>query len=169
MPTPDFPGNSVGQGQNVPAIAMAHGIPYVATATVADLHDLERKVRYAMSFHGARYIHILVPCPLGWGAPSAKTIELARLARETGLFPVFEAEYGEVTNVSKIRRKQPVEKYLMLQKRFAHLFGKKGNPEIVQRMQALADRNIARYGLLGDEQGDDIPVPEQADERHHVI
>lgn len=57
----------------------------------------------------------------------------------------------------------------MLQKRFAHLFGKKGNPEIVQRMQALADRNIARYGLLGDEQGDDIPVPEQAEERHHVI
>lgn len=54
------------------------------------------------------------------------------------MFPVFEAEYGEVTNVSKIRRKQPVEKYLMLQKRFAHLFGKKGNPEIVQRMQALA-------------------------------
>ena len=103
------------------------------------------------------------------GAPSAKTIELARLAHETGLFPVFEAEYGEVTNVSKIRRKQPVEKYLMLQKRFAHLFGKKGNPEIVQRMQALADRNIARYGLLGDEQGDDIPVPEQAEERHHVI
>ena len=169
MPTPDFPGNSFGQGKNVPAIAMAHGIPYVATATVADLHDLERKVRYAMSFHGARYIHILVPCPLGWGAPSAKTIELARLAHETGLFPVFEAEYGEVTNVSKIRRKQPVEKYLMLQKRFAHLFGKKGNPEIVQRMQALADRNIARYGLLGDEQGDDIPVPEQAEERHHVI
>ena len=134
MPTPDFPGNSFGQGKNVP-----------------------------------RYIHILVPCPLGWGAPSAKTIELARLAHETGLFPVFEAEYGEVTNVSKIRRKQPVEKYLMLQKRFAHLFGKKGNPEIVQRMQALADRNIARYGLLGDEQGDDIPVPEQAEERHHVI
>lgn len=62
MPTPDFPGNSFGQGKNVPAIAMAHGIPYVATATVADLHDLERKVRYAMSFHGARYIHILVPC-----------------------------------------------------------------------------------------------------------
>ncbi len=169
MPTPDFPGNSFGQGKNVPAIAMAHGIPYVATATVADLHDLERKVRYAMSFHGARYIHILVPCPLGWGAPSAKTIELARLAHETGLFPVFEAEYGEVTNVSKIRRKQSVEKYLMLQKRFAHLFGKKGNPEIVQRMQALADRNIARYGLLGNEQGDDIPVPEQAEERHHVI
>ena len=169
MPTQGYPGNTFGQGKNVPAIAMAHGIPYVATATVADLHDLERKVRKAMTIHGARYIHILVPCPLGWGSASGKTIELARLAHETGLFPVFEAEYGEVTNVSKIRRKQPVEKYLMLQKRFAHLFGKKGTPEVVERMQALADRNIARYGMLEGETGDEIPVPEQGDERHHVV
>ena len=65
---------------------MAHGIPYVATATVADLRDLERKVEKAMQFHGARYIHILVPCPLGWGAASAKTVTLARLAQETGIF-----------------------------------------------------------------------------------
>ena len=92
-----------------------------------------------------------MPCPLGWGSASGKTIELARLAQETGLFPVFEAEYGEVTNVLPIRRKEPVEKYMMLQKRFAHLFGKKGDPEIVARMQALADRNIARYGLMGEE------------------
>lgn len=169
MPTPGHPGNTFGQGKNVPAIAMAHGIPYVATATVADLHDLERKVRRAMSMHGARYIHILVPCPLGWGSASGKTIELARLAQETGLFPVFEAEYGEVTNVLPIRRKEPVEKYMMLQKRFAHLFGKKGDPEIVARMQALADRNIARYGLMGEERSDDSPVPEQAEERHNVI
>ena len=81
----------------------------------------------------------------------------------------FEAEYGEVTNVLPIRRKEPVEKYMMLQKRFAHLFGKKGDPEIVARMQALADRNIARYGLMGEERSDDSPVPEQAEERHNVI
>ena len=62
------PGNAFGQGKDVPLIAMAHGIPYVATATIADLRDLERKVAKAMTFHGARYIHILVPCPLGWGA-----------------------------------------------------------------------------------------------------
>ena len=59
------PGADWGKGKNVPLIAMAHGIPYVATATVADLKDLEYKVQKAMSYHGARYIEILVPCPLG--------------------------------------------------------------------------------------------------------
>ena len=98
------PGNVFGQGKDLPAIAMAHGIPYVATATVAELHDLEAKVRRAMEFRGARYIHIFVPCPLGWGHASEDTIRIARLAKETGLFPVFEAVDGEITSVSKIRR-----------------------------------------------------------------
>ncbi|MCI5850612.1 MAG: thiamine pyrophosphate-dependent enzyme [Sutterellaceae bacterium] len=147
MPIPGYEGNNFGQGKNVPLIAMAHGIPYVATATVADLHDLERKVVKAMSIHGARYIQILVPCPLGWGFPSGKTIEVARLAAETGLYPVFEAENGEITGSYKIRRPRPVEAYLKMQKRFAHLFGKRGDPETVARLQKLADRNIAKFGL----------------------
>ena len=50
---------------------MAHEIPYVATATVADLHDLEAKVERAFEFSGARYLHVLVPCPLGWGSAAA--------------------------------------------------------------------------------------------------
>jgi len=147
------PGNVFGQGKNVPLIAMAHEIPYVATATVAELRDLEYKVERAMSFRGARYLHVFVPCPLGWGAASADTIKLARLVKETGMFPVFEAERGEVTEVSKIRRQVPVEEYLRLQKRYAHLFGDPGRPDIVARLQAIADRNIARFGLLpeGDE------------------
>jgi pyruvate ferredoxin oxidoreductase beta subunit len=120
----------------------------VATATVADLHDLEAKVERAMSLHGARYLHILVPCPLGWGAASNDTIRLARLARETGIFPVFEAEHGEVTNVTKIRHRVPVDDYLKLQKRFAHLFGEKGHPEMLARIQADADKNIRRFKLL---------------------
>jgi pyruvate/2-oxoacid:ferredoxin oxidoreductase beta subunit len=70
MPVGPEPGNAFGQGKFVPAIAMAHEIPYVATATVADLRDLEYKVTKAMGMRGARYIHILVPCPLGWGAAS---------------------------------------------------------------------------------------------------
>ena len=119
----------------------------VATATVADLHDLERKVRKAMSMHGARYIQILVPCPLGWGFASDKTVEVARLAAETGIFPVFEAENGEITGSYKIRRPTPVEAYLKLQKRFAHLLGKKGDPETVARLQRMANRNIEKFGL----------------------
>ncbi len=73
---------------------MAHRIPYVATASVSNLRDLERKVRSAMEIRGARYIHIFVPCPLGWGSASEDTIKLARLAVETGLFPLFEARDG---------------------------------------------------------------------------
>ncbi len=148
MPVGPEPGNAFGQGKFLPAIAMAHNIPYVATATVADLRDLEYKVRTAMTFHGARYIHIFVPCPLGWGAASNDTIRLARLAKETGIFPVFEAEYGEVTDVLKIRKQLPVEDYLKLQKRFAHLFGAKPAVDVIARIQAMADRNIRKYGLL---------------------
>jgi pyruvate ferredoxin oxidoreductase beta subunit len=142
------PGNAFGQGKNLPLIAMAHGIPYVATATVADLRDLEAKVERAMQIRGARYIHILVPCPLGWGSASNETIRLARLAKESGLFPVFEAEHGEVTAVSKIRRRLPVEDYLQSQKRFAHLFGATPSVEVIARIQAQADRNIRKYALL---------------------
>ena len=123
MPVGPNPGNVFGQGKFVPAIAMAHEIPYVATATVADLRDLEAKVKRAMEFRGARYIHIFVPCPLGWGTASHDTIRIARLAHETGLFPVFEAEHGELVSALPIRRQVPVEEYLKPQKRFAHLFG----------------------------------------------
>ncbi len=144
------PGNPFGQGKDVPRIAMAHGIPYVATATVADLRDLEAKVTHAMTLHGARYIHVLVPCPLGWGSPAGITVQVARLATQSGLFPVFEAEHGEVTGVSRIRRRVPVEDYLKVQKRFAHLFKDGGHPDIVRKLQAMADRNIARYGLLDE-------------------
>ena len=148
------PGEAFGQGKNLPLIAMAHEIPYVATATVADLRDVEAKVERAMSLRGARYLHILVPCPLGWGSASHDTIKLARLARETGIFPVFEAERGEVTAVTKIRHRVPVEDYLRPQKRFAHLFGSGGAPghaEMLAHIQADADRNIRRFKLLDEE------------------
>ena len=142
------PGNVFGQGKDVPRIAMAHEIPYVATATVADLRDLEAKVERAMGMHGARYLHVMVPCPLGWGSASSDTVKLARLATESGFFPVFEAERGEVTSVRKIRHQVPVEEYLTLQGRYAHLFRPQRRDDVIDRLQAIADRNIARYGLL---------------------
>jgi pyruvate ferredoxin oxidoreductase beta subunit len=147
------PGNVFGQGKNLPMLAVAHEIPYVATATVSELRDLEHKVRRAMSVRGARYVHVLVPCPLGWGSASNDTIRLARLAKETGLFPVFEAEHGEITSVSKIRHRVPVEDYLSLQGRYSHLFGKSPRPDIVGRIQEIADRNVRRFGLV-DGSGD---------------
>ncbi|MGB6868353.1 MAG: hypothetical protein WBD93_01985, partial [Acidobacteriaceae bacterium] len=100
--------------------------------------------------HGARYLHVFVPCPLGWGSASKDTIRIARLAKESGIFPVFEARDGEVTDVSKIRRQVPVEDYLRPQQRFAHLFKPEPRTETIARNPAGADRNIRRFGLLSD-------------------
>jgi len=144
----DAPGNVFGTGKFMPRIAMAHNIPYVATASVSHLHDLEAKVERAMEIRGARYIHIFVPCPLGWGSASEATIRIARLAVESGLFPLFEAEHGEVVSSGKIRRRVPVDEYLRLQRRFAHLFRKGAEDrETIAAIQRMADANIARYGL----------------------
>ncbi len=150
------PGNVFGTGKDVPRIAMAHDIPYVATASVAALHDLEAKVTKAMSIRGARYIHVFVPCPLGWGSEPHDTIRVARLAQECGLFPLFEAEHGTVTASTPIRHRVPVEAYLKTQKRFAHLFaGDNHAVETIAALQRIADRNIEMYNLLrnsGDDQ-----------------
>ena len=73
---------------------------------------------------------------------------MARLAIQTGLFPVYEAENGEITSVTKIRRPAPVEAYLKPQRRFAHVFKGPDSSEVLARIQAIADRNIKRYGLI---------------------
>jgi pyruvate ferredoxin oxidoreductase beta subunit len=142
------PGHRPGNPKNLPLLAMAHGIPYVATASVADLHDLEAKITRAMAVHGARYVHLHVPCPLGWGTGSDETITIARLAVESGLFPLFEAERGVITDRRAIRKKVPVENYLRPQRRFAHLFpGGVADADRVAAIQAIADANLARFGI----------------------
>ncbi len=150
MPVGQEPGNPFHSGKSVPLIAMAHNIPYVATASVHDLHDLEHKVEKAMAIHGARYVEVFVPCPLGWGSQPAETIHIARLAVETGIYPLFEAEHGEVTHVTKIRSRQPVAAYLKPQRRFAHVF-KPENADELAALQAIADANMRKFGLLPSE------------------
>jgi pyruvate ferredoxin oxidoreductase beta subunit len=142
------PGNVFGTGKNMALIAMAHMIPYVATASVANLRDLESKVIRAIGISGARYIHIHVPCPLGWGSAPDATIKVARLAVESGLFPLIEAEHGEVTARYVLRKRVPVGEYLRLQRRFAHLFGKLHDEQTIAAIQDMADRNIRRFGLV---------------------
>ncbi|MCP4387208.1 MAG: pyruvate ferredoxin oxidoreductase [Gammaproteobacteria bacterium] len=150
MPVGDNPGNAFNTGKSVPLVAMAHMIPYVATASVHDLHDLEYKVTKAMEVRGARYIEIFVPCPLGWGSKPGDTVKLARLAIESGMYPLFEAEHGEITGVTKIRRRVPLEEYLKPQRRFAHVF-KPDNAQQLEQLQAIAERNIKRFDLLSKE------------------
>jgi len=133
--------------KNMPLIAADHGIPYVATATVDDFRDLQRKVKTALSIEGPKYIHILAPCPLGWGHHGELTVQICRLAKDTGLFPIYEIIDGKLANVKKIRAKVPVEEYLKLQGRFSHLFKKGGSKEPIAEIQNLANQNIERYNL----------------------
>ncbi len=129
----------------VPEIAKAHGIPYVATASVAFPQDIQRKVKKALSIKGPKYIQIHVPCPLGWRHKPGLTYEVAKLAVETGLYPLIEYELGELKAVRKIGQVQPVEEYLKLQGRFKHLLDK---PQEIKKIQDIADYNIKKYNLL---------------------
>jgi pyruvate ferredoxin oxidoreductase beta subunit len=126
--------------KNVPLIAVAHGVPYVATATPAEPRDLMRKVKKALEIEGPKYLHLLVPCVPGWGIESELSVEIARLAVETYLFPVFEIEDGMITKVKKVKERKPIEEYLRPQKRFAHLFKPGGEP-ILEELREIAEEN----------------------------
>lgn len=130
----------------MPEIALAHGIPYVAVASVGFTQDLQRKVKKAISIKGPKYIQIHSPCPLGWRHELGQTLEVARLAVETGLYPLIEYENGALISKRQITPK-PVEEYLKIQGRFKHLLN---NPEAIKQIQAIADANIAKYGLKAE-------------------
>jgi pyruvate ferredoxin oxidoreductase beta subunit len=133
------------------SVVAAHHIPYAATASVAYPRDLYAKVRRAVAIEGPTFMQVLSPCPLGWRHDSDATIEVARLAVETGFFPLVEIERGTVTGVMNIRGRRPVTDYLKLQGRFRHLLG--DDPAAVEErahLQALADRNIEVYRLIPD-------------------
>jgi pyruvate ferredoxin oxidoreductase beta subunit len=139
--------------KDLPMIVAAHGVPYVATASVAFLKDLQKKVKKAMDYHGPRYIQIDTTCPSIWGFPSDQTLEVARLGVNSGLVPLFEMKNGKITSVRKIKKRVPVEDFLKSQKRFKHLFSGDGLQEEIMAIQSLADRNIEKYGLLKEAPG----------------
>ncbi|MDI6639653.1 MAG: pyruvate synthase subunit PorB [Methanocellales archaeon] len=132
--------------KNAPAIAAAHGIPYVATASIAYPKDVIKKVKKAVEIKGPKYLQIHAPCCTGWGFDSSRTIEVGRLAVETALFPIYEMQNGKITSVKKIKRK-PVEEYLKVQRRFRHLFEKEGGEEEIKKIQEIADGNAEQFGL----------------------
>ena len=115
---------SIGQinwKKNLPAIAAAHNIPYVATACPSYPFDLMTKVSKAVATNGPSYLHILSVCPTGWRCPTESTIRIGRLAVQTGIFPLYEVENGKYKlNVNPPKLK-PASDYLKLQGRFRHL------------------------------------------------
>lgn len=127
----------------MPEIALAHGIPYVAVASAGFPQDLQRKVKKAISIKGPKYMQVHVPCPLGWRHEPELTLQVAKAAVETGLYPLVEFENGALLSRRQITPK-PVEEYLKLQGRFKHLLN---NPDAIKEIQAIADNNIKKYGL----------------------
>ena len=115
---------SIGQTtwkKNLPEIAVAHNIPYIATACPGYPFDLMAKVKKGREVKGPAYIHILSPCPTGWRSPTELSVKISKLAVETAIFPLYEVENGRYKlNVDPPKLK-PVEEYLKLQGRFRHL------------------------------------------------
>ena len=129
---------SIGQTtwkKNMPAIAAAHDIPYVATACHSYPFDLMNKINKAMKVEGPSYIHILSVCPTGWRLPSDLTIRAGRLAVETGIFPLYEVEGDRYTLNFDFLQLRPVEDYFKLQGRFRHLT-KETTAQIQERVTA---------------------------------
>lgn len=115
---------SIGQvtwKKNMPAIAAAHDIPYVATATPSFNRDLMLKVKKGMEVKGPAYLHILSVCPTGWRCPTDDAIEVGRLAVQTGVFPLYEVENGKHKINYNPDTLKPVTDYLKVQGRFRHL------------------------------------------------
>jgi len=113
--------------KNVPLIMAAHGVPYVATTCISYPIDLVSKLKKAKEMQGTRYIQILAPCPPGWRFSTEKTVEMGRLAVQTGIWALFEIDHGRfrlsapsATLIDKEKRK-PIEDYLQKQGRFEHL------------------------------------------------
>ncbi len=121
-------------------ILAAHRIPYAATSTVAHPVDLIEKVRKAGTIRGTKFLHILAPCPPGWNVPDEETVDLARQAVRTRVFPLFEVENGQRWRFTADHPGDPVEPYIRRQGRFRHL-----TPEQVRHVQAEVD---TRWELL---------------------
>ncbi|BDG60992.1 oxalate oxidoreductase subunit beta [Caldinitratiruptor microaerophilus] len=117
-------------------------LKYLATASLAFTIDLMNKVRRGLNAQGPAYIHVHAPCPKGWTFPSNQTMEMAKLAVDTGMYLLYEVVDGEFRVTWKPRRRKPVAEYLKAQGRFDHLA-----PEHVEKIQAWVDRRAEEVGL----------------------
>lgn len=124
--------------KDMTAIMAAHGIPYVAQATVGYYMDLIRKAEKAFSIPGPKFMNVLQPCRLGWSYPPEKTIEIGKLAVETCMWPMYEIENGKFKLSMKPKEKKPISEFFKMQDRFRHLL-KPGNEGLLADLQAEVD------------------------------
>lgn len=128
--------------KNMPLIIAAHGVPYVATASISYPEDFMKKVKKAAETEGPAYIHLNQPCTTGWGYDPSKTIELGRLAVETGSWVLYEIIDGEFKISYKPQIRKPISDYLNAQKRFKHL-----SDEQKEKIQEFVNNQCEELGI----------------------
>lgn len=133
--TTTTPAQKVEPKKDIMAIMAAHRIPYAATATVSHPEDLMRKLERARAVKGTRFIHLLCPCPPGWQIPTERAVEMARLAVQSHLFPLYEVFRGEEYHLFDPGEAIPVDQYLEAQGRFRGL-----GPEARRAIQDEVDK-----------------------------
>ena len=124
-------------------ILAAHRIPYAATASIAYPDDLYEKTKKAKSLSGLKFLHVFAPCPTGWKAPSELSVQLARLAVLTRVFPLYEIEGGTDYTLEEVDKPLPVSAYTKLQGRFKHL-----DEKALLMVQERVDERWARLTAL---------------------
>lgn len=129
-------------------IALAHRVPYVATATIGYPNDVIAKIKKALTVKGPKYLQIYCSCVPGWGIEPKDSVAVVKAAVQSGYYPIVEYVNGELKNKMKITKQEPVENFLKLQKRFKHLF-KPGAEGELKKWQEMCENNIKEFELLG--------------------
>jgi pyruvate ferredoxin oxidoreductase beta subunit len=126
--------------KNITAIIASHNVPYVAQSAPWIWKDLFRKAVKAFEVSGPAYLNVLSPCPNEWKIPSAKGIEITKLAADTCIWPIYEIRTGNRVSVNyKPKQKLPVTQWLKSQARFQHLLVRE-NKWIVDKIQEEVDK-----------------------------
>ena len=129
-----------GHKKDLFAIWVAHRPAYVATVVGAEPLDLARKVERARRLHGPKLILALAPCPTGWDYDPGQTVQIGKLAVQSGVWPLKEFHEGRIVHTKVPKQRLPVEAYLKTQGRFAHLFQPQRNEALLEEIQAGIDR-----------------------------
>lgn len=137
-----------GHKKDMIAIALAHGVPYVAQTTSAHLDDLKMKIKKAAQTDGPSYIQVLSSCIPGWHIQVKDSFNVTKLAADTGLYPLLEFANGKQIASWKTPKPRPaVKDYLATQRRFKHLLNSENGLAVANWLQKLADENVKKYKL----------------------